>query len=143
MRVFLHLTSLLIPGFVAVILPITTFVVVQFVYQRLAGDRELTVMRSAGLSQWALARPGLLLALIAMAASFVLNLWIVPSTSQAFREYQFELRNKVAAFLLQEGVFTAISDQLTVYVRTRDTDGTLFTGSWWRMTARPTRRPPF
>ena len=125
MRVFLHLTSLLIPGFVAVILPITTFVVVQFVYQRLAGDRELTVMRSAGLSQWALARPGLLLALIAMAASFVLNLWIVPSTSQAFREYQFELRNKVAAFLLQEGVFTAISDQLTVYVRTRDTDGTL------------------
>jgi lipopolysaccharide export system permease protein len=49
----------------------------------------------------------------------------VPYTSQAFREYQFELRNKVAAFLLQEGVFTAISDQLTVYVRTRDTDGTL------------------
>jgi lipopolysaccharide export system permease protein len=125
MRVFLHLTSLLIPGFVAVILPITTFVVVQFVYQRLAGDRELTVMRSAGLSQWALARPGLMLACIAMAASFVLNIWIVPSTSQAFREYQFELRNKVAAFLLQEGVFTAISDQLTVYVRKRDTDGTL------------------
>ena len=125
MRVFLHLTSLLIPGFIAVILPITTFVVVQFVYQRLAGDRELTVMRSAGLSQWALARPGVMLAGIAMAASFVLNLWIVPITSQAFREYQFELRNKVAAFLLQEGVFTAISDQLTVYVRTRDTDGTL------------------
>ena len=38
--VFFHLTGLLIPNFVAVILPITTFVVVQFVYQRLAGDRE-------------------------------------------------------------------------------------------------------
>jgi lipopolysaccharide export system permease protein len=125
MRVFLQLTSLLIPGFVAVILPITTFLVVQFVYQRLSGDREITVMRSAGLSQWALAKPGLILALLAMAASFVLSLWIVPNSSQAFREYQFELRNKVAAFLLQEGVFTAISDQLTVYVRTRDTDGTL------------------
>ena len=48
--VFLQLTGLLIPNFVAVILPITTFVVVQFVYQRLAGDRELTVMRAAGLS---------------------------------------------------------------------------------------------
>jgi lipopolysaccharide export system permease protein len=125
MRVFLQLTSLLIPGFVAVILPITSFVVVQFVYQRLSGDRELTVMRSAGLSQWALARPGLMLGLIAMAASFVLNIWIVPESNTAFREYQFELRNKVAAFLLQEGVFTAISDQLTVYVRKRDTDGTL------------------
>ena len=48
--VFLELTGLLIPSFVAVILPITTFVVIQFIYQRLAGDRELTVMRSAGLS---------------------------------------------------------------------------------------------
>jgi lipopolysaccharide export system permease protein len=44
---------------------------------------------------------------------------------EAFRTYQFEIRNRVAAFLLQEGVFTPISDQLMVYVRSRDTDGTL------------------
>ncbi len=60
--VFLQLTGLLIPNFVAVILPITTFVVVQFVYGRLAGDRELTVMRAAGMSPLALSRPALALA---------------------------------------------------------------------------------
>ena len=124
-RVFLELTSLLIPGFVAVILPITTFVVVQFVYQRLAGDRELTVMRAAGLSPWALARPAVMLGCLSMAFCLVLNIWIVPVSSEAFRRYQFEIRNRVAAFLLQEGVFTAISDQLTVYVRSRDQNGTL------------------
>jgi lipopolysaccharide export system permease protein len=125
LRVFLQLTSLMIPGFVAVILPITTFVVVQFVYQRLAGDRELTVMRAAGLSPWALARPALVLGVVVMAVCFVFNLWIVPSSVEEFRAYQFEIRNRVAAFLLQEGVFTPISDQLMVYVRSRDTDGTL------------------
>jgi lipopolysaccharide export system permease protein len=125
LRVFLQLTGLLIPNFVAVILPITTFVVVQFVYQRLSGDRELTVMRGAGLSPWALSRPALMAGCLAMGLSFVLNLWVVPASNTAFKEFQFELRNKVAAFLLQEGVFTAISDQLTVYVRSRDTDGTL------------------
>jgi len=124
MRVFLQLTGLLIPNFVAVILPITTFVVVLFIYQRLSGDREITVLRGAGLSL-ALSRPALMLAVVSIAAGMVLNLWIVPASSQAFKEYQFELRNKVAAFLLQEGVFTAISDQLTVYVRSRDQDGTL------------------
>ncbi len=31
----------------------------------------------------------------------------------------------MAAFLLQEGVFTPVSDKLTVYVRSRDQDGTL------------------
>ena len=124
-RVFLQLTGLLIPSFVAVILPITTFVVVQFIYQRLSGDRELTVMRAAGLSPSTIARPALACAAIAMLLSYVLNLWIVPASYHSFREYQFEIRNKMAAFLLQEGVFTKISDNMMVYVRSRDRDGTL------------------
>src|SRR5450755_2650449 len=122
-RVFLQLTGLLIPSFVAVILPITTFVVVQFVYQRLAGDREVTVMRAAGLSPIALARPALAVALVATIAGYWLNLSVVPATFASFREFQWEIRNKVAAFLLQEGVFTSISDKLVVYVRTRTPDG--------------------
>ncbi len=122
---FLHLTGLLIPNFVAVILPITTFVVVQFVYQRLAGDRELTVMRAAGLSPMALARPALVLAGAVVALCYWLNVQVVPVSYTAFREQQFEIRNRLAAFLLQEGVFTQVSDDLTVYVRSRDPDGTL------------------
>ena len=124
-RVFLQLTGLLIPSFVAVILPITTFVVVQFIYQRLSGDRELTVMRAAGLSPSTIARPALACAAIAVLVSYVLNLWIVPESYHSFREYEFEIRNKMAAFLLQEGVFTRVSDNMMVYVRTRDADGTL------------------
>jgi lipopolysaccharide export system permease protein len=123
--VFLHLTSLLIPSFVTVILPITTFIVVQFVYQRLAGDRELTVMRGAGLSPFALARPALVVAVLAAAVGYALNLWAVPATLADFREFQWEIRNRMAAFLLQEGVFTPVSDKLTVYIRSRDPDGTL------------------
>lgn len=124
-RVFLELSSLQIPYFVSVILPITTFVVVQFIYQRLAGDRELTVLRAAGLSPLALARPALALAVLAVGLGYVLNLWVVPAASGAFRQYQFEIRNRVAAFLLQEGVFTTVSEDLTVYVRARDPDGQL------------------
>ncbi len=121
--VFVELTGLLIPSFVAVILPITSFVVVQFVYQRLAGDRELTVMRAAGLSPFALSRPALALALFAVASCYILNLVIVPASLQDFREFQWEIRNKVVAFLLQEGVFTQISGDMTVYVRSRDSRG--------------------
>ncbi len=123
--VFLQLTGLLIPNFVAVILPITTFVVVLFVYGRLAGDRELTVMRAAGMSPLSLSRPALGLTLIAVLTCFALNLVVVPRSYAAFREYQFEIRNRIAAFLLQEGVFTPVSEDMTVYVRSRDVDGTL------------------
>jgi lipopolysaccharide export system permease protein len=123
--VFFELTGLLIPSFVAVILPITTFVVVQFVYQRLAGDRELTVMRAAGLSPFALSRPALAVALLATGACYLLNLIIVPASLREFRQFQWEIRNKVVAFLLQEGVFTQVSDDVTVYVRSRDPAGDL------------------
>jgi len=96
---------------------------VQFVYQRLAGDRELTVMRAAGLSPMALARPALGLAAVVVGVCYVLNVLVVPTSYAAFHEQQSEIRSRLAAFLLQEGVFTPISDDLTVYVRSRDRDG--------------------
>lgn len=123
--VFVELTGLLLPSFFAVILPITTFVVALFVYVRLASDRELVVMRSAGLSQWRLARPALTLALVVAGACYALNLWLVPASQAAFRAWQFEIRNELAAILLQEGVFSSVGSDLTVYARYRDPDGSM------------------
>ena len=123
--VFIELTGLLLPSFFAVILPITTFVVTLFVYVRLSSDRELVVMRAAGLSNWALARPALGLALLSVAICYVLNIWVVPESQASFRAWQYEIRNQLAAILVQEGVFSSVGDDLTVYARYRDQDGTL------------------
>ncbi|CEF55518.1 LPS export ABC transporter permease LptF [Acetobacter ghanensis] len=126
LRVFIGLTSLLMPSFVAVVMPITTFVVCLFIYQRLASDRELTVMQASGMSPLALARPGLICAAFSTLVVFVLNMWIVPSSYHAFRQYEFQIRNKMAAFLLQDGVFTKVSNTMTVYIRSRDQNGVLW-----------------
>ena len=50
---------------------------------------------------------------------------LVPASLAAFGEFQWEIRNQMAAFMLQDGVFTPLSDDVTVYVRSRDPDGTL------------------
>jgi len=123
--VFLNLTGLLVPQLVAFVLPVTTFAVVQAVYQRMATDRELTVMRGTGLSPFSLAIPGIVLGLGALVLSAVLSNWLVPLSYGKFREDQFEIRNRMAAYLLQDGVFTQMSPGLTVFVRRRDTDGEL------------------
>ena len=123
--VFIELTGLLLPGFFAVILPITTFLVALFVYVRLSADRELVVMRAAGLSQWRMARPAIALAMLSLTVCYALNLLVVPETQAAFRAWQFEIRNQLAAILVQEGVFSSIGDDLTVYARLRDPDGSL------------------
>ncbi|KXV64528.1 LPS export ABC transporter permease LptF [Gluconobacter oxydans] len=125
LRVFIQLTSLMLPSFIAVILPITTFLVVLFTYQRMVGDRELTVMRAAGRSPLELARPGLLCAFFSVILCYVLTLWLAPVSYHAFHRYEFQIRNRMAAFLLQDGVFTSLSNDMTVYVRGRTSDGQL------------------
>jgi len=123
--VFLKLTLLLVPSFVATILPITCFIVVVFVYARLSGDRELTVMRAAGMSDLSLARPALMIAAGVMLLCYVLNISLVPQSLTAFRNYEFEIRNQIAAFLLEPGVFTPVADHVTVYVESRGQDDSL------------------
>jgi lipopolysaccharide export system permease protein len=122
--VFFELTLFMLPNFVAIILPIATFIVILAVYSRLESDREIVVMRAAGMSQIALAKPALALAGVAALVGWTMNLWVVPESYRAFREYQFEIRNRMAAVLIQEGVFNTLGDGLTVYVRTRDKTGT-------------------
>lgn len=119
---FLHLTLLMVPTLIGVILPISTFLVILFVYHKLAGDRELTVMRAAGVSPLTLARPGLICALLATITAYTLSLWLSPVSYHAFHRYEFEIRNRVAAFLLEEGVFTPISSSMTIYVQTHEAD---------------------
>lgn len=122
---FLHMTLLLMPSFLVIILPIALFAVVMFTYNKLTADRELVVMRAAGLSNGALARPALILALLIMVLSYALTLWGIPVTVQKFREMQWSLKNEVTGILLQEGSFNRFGDGLTIYVRSRSNDGEL------------------
>jgi lipopolysaccharide export system permease protein len=123
--VFVHLTGLLLPSFVAVILPITVFIVTMFVYTRLTTDRELVVMRASGMSDGSIARPALAMAALAMVVCFVLNVWLVPASLHDFSKCEFQIRNMGAAFLLEPGVFTPIPGHITVYIQSRDQNSVL------------------
>ncbi len=65
--VFLYLAVLILPRFLDIVLPIGVFIAVLFTFNRLTAESELVVMRAAGLSPMALARPVLILAAIAFA----------------------------------------------------------------------------
>lgn len=122
---FLKLTALLMPTFLVVIIPISLFAVVLFTYNKLNADRELVVLRAAGLSHWGLARPAMILAGAATVAGYLMTTWIIPASVQSFREMQWTVRNDITSILLQEGVFNKFGDGLTIYVRSRSANGEL------------------
>ncbi|MGA8757898.1 MAG: LPS export ABC transporter permease LptF [Stellaceae bacterium] len=121
--VFLYLAMLILPRFLDIVLPIGLFVAVLLTFNRLTTESELVVMRAAGLGPMSLARPVLILAAIAFAILMSLSLYVLPVTSQAFKDLQFEIRNRFVSSLIQEGTFTTVSDKLTFYIRNRDPNG--------------------
>ena len=122
---FAYLTMLLLPNFLSIIMPIALFTVVVFTYNKLITDRELVVMRSAGLSQTALAKPALILAFAVVLVGYALTLYLLPESYRMFRELQWDIRYNYSQILLREGAFNMISEDVTVYVRKRSGDGQL------------------
>ena len=122
---FLQLTSLLMPSFLVVIIPISLFAVTLFTYNKLNTDRELVVMRAAGLSHWTLAQSALVLASAATLFSIFLTLWFIPWTVRSFHDLQWSIRNDISNVLLQEGAFNKFGDGVTIYVGARSPAGEL------------------
>jgi lipopolysaccharide export system permease protein len=124
-ELFLYLAVLMLPRFLDVVLPIGIFIAVLFTFNRLANESELVVMRSAGLSPLALARPALALAGIGFLVLMSLSVYFLPVANRAFKDLEFEIRNRFVSSLVQEGTFTTISDKITFYARSRDSHGDL------------------
>lgn len=122
---FIHLSMLLLPSFMGVILPIALFCAILFIYNRLAIDSELVSLRASGTSQWSLARPAILLAGIVMILVYSINMYFTPLSYRSFKDRQTVIRSDFSSVLLQEGVFTTLVNDVTVYVRARNSDGQL------------------
>lgn len=123
--VALWFLALMLPSLAALVLPIALFLSVIFVYYKLIIDSELVVLRATGLSHLALARPALIAGAVTMLACYGLTLYLLPASYRSFKDLQYTIRNNYAQVLLQTGVFTDLGSGLTVYVRARDSDGSL------------------
>lgn len=122
---FLHLTLLMVPSLLLIVLPFALFVSALFVYNRLLSDSEMVVMSACGLSHWQLARPALQMGMVVALICYGISLYLLPVTYREFKDMQSFLRDNYASLLLQEGVFNSPVEGLTVFLRERNQSGTL------------------
>lgn len=122
---FVHLTALIIPSLLTVVLPFALLSAVLFTYYKLISDSELVVLQSAGLSRWQIARPALQFAGCVMVLGYFITLYLLPLTYSQFRDMQAFLRDNYASLLLQEEVFNSPVEGLTVYIQSREDNGVL------------------
>jgi len=122
---FVALVALMIPTFLAIVLPFALFFSVLFIYNKLTADAELVVCRAVGFSQLGLARPAVILGALVSGICYILALWLMPLSFTSFKDWQYRIRNDYSAVVLQEGVFSEVVDGITVYIRARGPNGEL------------------
>lgn len=122
---FLYFSMLLLPTFLGVILPIALFSAILFTYNKLVIDSEVVSLRTAGLGPWSLAAPAISLAAFVCIIVYAINLYFIPASYREFKSRQFVARADFSSVLLQEGVYTNLIKDVTVFVRTRDSSGRL------------------
>jgi lipopolysaccharide export system permease protein len=123
--IFIRLTLLLLPEFLIIVLPIALFAVVLFVFNKMTADRELVVMQGIGMTPLQIGKPVLIFAGLLTCLSYYLTMIAVPNAVKEFREMRWALRHDLSQVLLQEEEFNHLTDGLTIYVGSRDENGTL------------------
>lgn len=122
---FWGLTLMVLPRFFEIILPLALTAGIIFVYNKMAMDSELTAMKATGISPLMLARPALGLSGIVAVALLVTTMWLAPAALSNMYELRQIIKTQYSALLFREGVFNAVGNGLTVFVRERGKDGDL------------------
>jgi lipopolysaccharide export system permease protein len=120
---FIYLSILILPGLLAILLPIAFFLGLLFALSRLNGDSELVVMASAGYSVRQLAVPVFIAAAAVMVLTYLCGLYLMPAGQRALRDKVFSIHADIGAALFNAGDFATPARGLTVFIRDLDPDG--------------------
>lgn len=122
---FAEMTSLLMPRIFTILAPISLFSAVLFVYNRMLSDRELVVMKSAGISPWENAKPAIVFGLIMVAFNAFVYNYGIPFAEKTFNELEWKVKNDVSHLMFREGEFTPMQNGLTIFITTHEKDGSI------------------
>lgn len=122
---FVKMTSLLMPRIFTVLSPISLFAAVLFVYNRMLSDRELVVMKAAGISPWQNAKPAVLVGVVmALFNVYIMNV-VIPYAENEFNNLEWQIKNDVSHLMFREGEFTTLQTGLTVFITSHEPDGSV------------------
>lgn len=120
---FFYMAAMMLPRFVAFMMPLAVFAAALFTYNRMTSDSEMVILRSSGMSPMQIAKPALIVAAGAAILGYALSLYFVPASLNSFKASLLEARSDLASSLLKERQFTVIGDTVTVYFRDQTAGG--------------------
>lgn len=120
-----QMTTLALPGLMALIAPIALLIAAIHVINRLNSDSELIILSASGANIWTLMRPFLILALGTSIVLTLSNHYVMPWSLRLLREKIVEVRSDLLSQVLLPGRFSSPEANVVIHIRDRRFDGTL------------------
>jgi LPS export ABC transporter permease LptG/LPS export ABC transporter permease LptF len=115
--VVLRVMGTLLPGSLAVTIPMSLLLGLLVALGRLSADREFVALQACGVSLFRLGRPVAMLSIVAWAATSYVLLVATPDANQRFREITFGIVAERAEGEVRPRVFFADFPDVVLYVR--------------------------
>jgi lipopolysaccharide export system permease protein len=122
---FLQMTLLSLPSLMALIAPNAMLMAALYTLDRMNGDSELIVMTASGAPVWRIGAPLLAIAALVSIGILLANLFVMPASMRALRDFVTQVRADLISQVLQPGRFSSPENGLTFHIRDRSLNGDL------------------
>ena len=113
---FFILSAYSFPNWLVISLPFGTFAGCMISYLRLDGDKEIIVMKAAGINTLKISKPAIYVGLMSSAILFITVHFILPLSYKNFKSLQNEIRNSSQELIIKNNIFVDLNDTQTIYV---------------------------
>lgn len=106
----------IMPGFLAITIPVSLLVAALTAFTRLSSDSEVTAMKASRISLYAMVRPVMQFAFVLFFVTSVIAHFLAPHATYAFKAHLFNMVKARAMIGLDQGVFSSTFDGMVIYV---------------------------
>ena len=113
---FMILSAYSFPSWLLIALPLGMFTGSMISYIRLENDKEIVVMKAAGISFMGVSSPAIIIAIIASIILFLNVHFLLPFSYANFKVLQNEIRNSSQGLVIKNNVFVDLNNKQTIYI---------------------------
>lgn len=122
---FLKLNILIVPSLFFMISPLVSVIAVIYAYNKLQEERQLIIFKASSLSNLAIAKPALIIAIFITLFSYYVSLYLTPLSYGKLKYDLNNFRENYVSNFITEKTFNQLSKYTTIYVERKDAGGRL------------------
>ncbi len=112
----IKMTILILPPFIVEILPIATVLSIIYTWSHLQEVKEITIMKSFGISNFKLSIAGILLGIFNTLLALFITSYLAPISNTLFQKERLKLQNSYNLEIKEQGKFLEINNNITIFI---------------------------